>query len=89
MSVQVPWNERILNDFIRLACLSEDEAYIMRTRAHGTPVSVQATALNLSESAVAKKIALLKRKYDKVQEEYPEKFPKRRRSARETWLDNN
>lgn len=89
MACQVPWNERILNDFISLACLSDEEAYIMRTRAKGFPVSKQATDLCLSESTVAKRIALLKRKYDKVQAEYPDKFPPRKFSAKETWLDTN
>ena len=89
MASQVPWNERILEDFIRLAYLSDEEAYIMRKRCKGDPVSKISQDLNLSESSIAKRVSLLKKKYDRIQAEYPERFPVRRFSKKETWMDNN
>lgn len=35
MTHQVPWNKVILEEFIRIGCLSKTEEMIMRTRVHG------------------------------------------------------
>lgn len=89
MSNQVKWSKQVLTDFCNLALLNEDEIYIMESRVKGTPVSLQADHLCCSESTVHRMIAKLKKKYDVVQKEFPDKFPKRRKSAKETWMDNN
>lgn len=89
MSKQVPWNSDILNNFCSLALLNEEEIFIMETRIRGWSVSRQGMELGLSESAVAKRIALLKKKYDRVQEQHPDKLPPRRFSAKETWMDEH
>lgn len=83
------WTKQKTEDFIELAMLSDDEAYIMRTRVKGVPISVQASELHVSESTVHRMIAKIKKKYDHVQKEYPDRFPKRRYSAKETWMDEN
>lgn len=89
MSHQVKWSKQVLTDFCTLALLNEEEIYIMESRVKGTPVSIQADHLCCSESTVHRMIAKLKKKYDVVQKEFPDKFPKRRKSAKETWMDNN
>lgn len=89
MSHQVKWSKQVLTDFCTLALLNEEEIYIMESRIKGTPVSLQADHLCCSESTVHRMIAKLKKKYDVVQKEFPNKFPIRRKSAKETWMDNN
>lgn len=89
MAKQVKWTKKVLEEFIELAMLSEDEIYIMQTRVKDVPISVQAQTLNVSESTIHRKIALLKKKYDAVQKEHPDIFPVRKESAKETWMDNH
>lgn len=83
------WTKQLTEDFIEMAMLSDDEAYILRTRVKGMPVSIQATNLCCSESTVHRIISKTKKKYDAIQKEHPDKFPKRRASAQEAWMDNN
>lgn len=85
---EVLWNKPLVERFCELAMLSEDERFIVETRAKGWSVSKQAQALNCSESTVAKKIALLKKKYDAVQK-HDDMLPPRRSSAKETWMDTH
>lgn len=89
MSKQVPWTKKLTEDFIDLAALSSDEAYIMRERVRGMTVTQMAINLNKSEATVHRMIKMLKTKYDLVQAEYPEKFPKRKASAKETYMDTH
>lgn len=89
MANQVRWTKKVTEDFIELAMLTEDEEYILRSRIKGTPVSIQADHLCCSDSTVHRIISKMKKKYDLVQKEYPERFPVRRKSAKETWMDNN
>lgn len=89
MAKQVKWTKNILKEFEDLAMLSDDECYIMESRCKNVSVSAQAQHLNVSESTIARMINRLKVKYDAVQKEYPDKFPKRKFSAKETWMDNN
>lgn len=89
MAHQVTWTKKIIEEFIELAYLSEDEATIMRTRAQGWTVSRQAAELNKSESSVHQMIKNLKMKYDVVQREHPDKFPKRQFSAKEKYMDTH
>lgn len=67
MTHQVPWNKVILEEFIRIGCLSETEEMIMRTRVHGWTITKQSYELNMSESNIKKIIARLKKKYDSVE----------------------
>ena len=83
------WTDKLTEDFIKKAALSDDEAYIMRTRARGYTVTQQAMALNKSESTIARMIAIIKKKYDAVQKEFPEDFPKRKTSKVEKFMDEN
>lgn len=89
MSHEVLWTDKLTEAFIKCAALSDDEAYIMRTRARGYTVTQQALALGLSESTVHRMISKLKTKYDAVQKEYPETFPVRKASKVEKFMDEN
>lgn len=89
MTHQVKWTKQLTEDFIETAMLSDEEAYIMRSRVKGVSVTAQAFHLQCSESTVHRLIAKLKKKYDVVQSENPEKFPPRRKSAQETWMDEH
>ena len=57
MTHQVPWNKVILEEFIRIGCLSETEEMIMRTRVHGLTITKQSYELNMSESNIKKILA--------------------------------
>lgn len=89
MSHEVLWTDKLTEDFIARAALSEDEAFVMRTRARGYTVSYQAMQLNCSESTVHRMIAKLKKKYDAVQKEHPDVFPVRKSSKVEDFMDKN
>lgn len=89
MAKEVLWTDKLTEAFIQKAALSEDEAYIMRTRARGYTVTQQSIALNKSPSSVARTIAKLKQKYDAVQKEYPDEFPERKSSKVEKFMDDN
>lgn len=84
---QVKWTEQILKKFEQRALLSEEECYIMESRIRGATVTQQALKLSKSESSVHRIIKELKIKYDLVQKEYPDEFPVRKKSAKETYMD--
>lgn len=88
MAKQVPWNKIILEKFIEVAMLNEEEEAIMRTRVEGWTITRQALELGMSESKVSKIIARLKIKYDNVQK-YEPLLPPRRSSAEETYMDTH
>lgn len=89
MSHQVLWTDKLTEAFIEKGALSEDEAYIMRSRARGYTVTQQAMELNKSPATIARMIKTLKSKYDAVQKEYPDMFPKRKTSKVEEFMDKN
>lgn len=86
---QVKWTEQILRKFEQRALLSEEECYIMESRIKGATVTQQALKLLKSESTIHRIIKELKIKYDLVQLEYPDEFPKRKKSAKETYMDTH
>lgn len=89
MSKEVLWTKQLLHDLYDYALLTEDEQYIMESRIKGIPVSIQAEHLCCSKSTVERAISKIKKKYDAVQKEHPDKFPPRRKSAKETWMDKH
>lgn len=88
MSKQVPWNKIILEKFIELAALNEEETKIIQTRVAGWTITKQAIEFGMSESKVNKIIARLKVKYDNVQALDPT-LPPRKFSAEETYQKSN
>ena len=89
MKSGVVWTKNLTEEFIELAMLSDDEAYLMRSRVKGTTVPAQAMYLSCSESTVHRMISKIKKKYDAVQKEHPNEFPIRRTSKKEEWMDSH
>lgn len=89
MSHQVLWTDELTENFIKKGALSDDEAFVMRTRARGYTVSQQAQYLNKSNSSIERMINKLKKKYDAVQKENPDIFPVRITSKVEKFMDEN
>lgn len=89
MANQIIWTRQLLNDLYEYAVLNENEQYLMESRIKGVPVSIQADYLCCSESTVHRMISKIKKKYDVVQKQHPDKFPPRRKSAKETWMDKH
>ncbi len=90
MTKQVDWNKSIYETFSDLAMLSEDERKILLTRIRDNlTISQQANLFGMSERTIKRKIADMKKKYDKVQLLVPDKLPKRRKSSIEDYMDNN
>lgn len=88
ISKQVPWNKYIVERFIELALLSDEEQMILRTRAEGWTITQQSMRFNMSESKINKIIARLKAKYDQI-EKYDPSLPPRKSSAKETYMDTH
>lgn len=84
MAQQVPWDQQILDEFIRRALLSEEDQWLLRSRINGMSRSQQAEHLGLSERSVDRRISRLKSKYDHVQPG-SSGLPPRRRRASDTW----
>ena len=61
------WNKIILNEFIELACLTETEEKILRTRISGWSRVKQAMEFNMCLSCVDSIMQTIRVKYDMVQ----------------------
>lgn len=88
LSREVLWSKIILEEFIQLAALTDEEEHIMRTRVAGWSITKQAMSLGMSESTVNRIIKRLKVKYDHVQP-YSPLLPPRKHSAEETYMDTH
>lgn len=64
---QVPWNAVLLDEFIKLAMLNEEEIYIMKARLKGDSRVKISMDLNVSIPTLDRKISILKKKYDDAQ----------------------
>lgn len=71
MTNEVIWTKIVLERFIELANLTQDEEMVIRTRVAGWSRVKQAMELNLSISSIDRIISRLKRKYDEVQKYDP------------------
>lgn len=89
MSKQVAWTKSTIDAFAEEALLSDEEIFILETRAKNWTVSRQAMYLNCSESRVHTIIRNLKRKYDVAQKNRPDVMPPRVFSADEIYMDNH
>ena len=61
------WNNIILDEFFRLAILTETEEQILRTRIAGWSRVKQSMEMNMSVSAVDSALRMIGKKYDMVQ----------------------
>lgn len=89
MSDTIPWTEEVMEAFIKSALLTKDEAFIVRTRVDGWTVTKQAGELHVSNATVHRMVERIRKKYDRVQAEHPEKFPKRVSSTKELYMDTH
>jgi len=64
MSHQVPWSRKVIDVFAEEMLLSDEEIFLLESRAKGWTVSRQAMYLNCSESRIHQLIKILKQKYD-------------------------
>ena len=74
----IVWNKIILDEFIKLAILTETEEKILRTRIAGWSRAKQAMEFNMSISTVDCLIKMINQKYDMVQP-YSDILPKRKK----------
>jgi hypothetical protein len=72
------WNKIILDEFIKLAILTETEEKILRTRIAGWSRVKQSMEFNMSVSTVDCIIKMINQKYDMVQP-YSTILPKRKK----------
>ncbi len=80
MTNEVIWTKLVLERFIQLANLTEEEEIVIRTRAAGWSRVKQAMELNISISGIDRIIYRLRKKYDEVQRLDPI-LPPRKRSV--------
>lgn len=66
MTNEVIWTKLVLERFIQLANLTEEEEIVIRTRAAGWSRVKQAMELNISISGIDRIISRLRKKYDEV-----------------------
>jgi DNA-binding NarL/FixJ family response regulator len=78
MTNEVIWTKIVLERFIELANLTQDEEIVIRTRVAGWSRVKQAMELNLSVSTIDRIISRLKRKYDEVQKFDPMLPPRKK-----------
>lgn len=86
---KVTWSKNTLEFFYENAMLNDEEKYLMESRIKNTPISIQCEVLGYSRSTVNRMISNIKKKYDVVQHEYPDRLPPRIKSSKESWMDNN
>lgn len=63
---KIPWNRVILEEYISLALLTEEEEKIVRTRAAGWSQVKQCRAFSMSPATLGRKIKKLKTKYESL-----------------------
>lgn len=80
MSREIMWNQIILDEFIRIGGLTDEEEQIMRTRVKGWSTEKQALEFHMSISKVNSLIKRCKQKYDNCQM-YSPILPKRKKGG--------
>lgn len=89
MSHQVIWTRRVYEFFCDAGNLSKLDRDILAQRIAGMTVKEMSYYYGLSESAIHKRVAKIKRIYDEVQREYPDELKERRLSAQELYMDSH
>ena len=90
MKHKVPWNRTLLEDFIKEGLLTEDEEFIMRTRLAGWSQVKQSMERHISTATVSNSniVRRLKDKYNKLSEQFPDRFPPMKQNDVEDMLDD-
>ena len=90
MSHQVIWTKKTEHFFADMANLNETERDVLHCRVMGmTRVQTSMYLDGLSVSTIDRIVKVLKAKYDRVQQEYPDDLRPRRYSAEETYMDEH
>ena len=89
MSVQVVWTKKTFNFFADAANLTKFERDVLQCRISNFTQVQTAMYLSCGTSTVAKCVKRLKKKYDIVQQEYPDELRPRKSSAVELYMDEN
>lgn len=89
MAHQVIWTRRVYEFFCDAANLNKLDRDILAQRIAGMTIKEMQFFYGLSESALNKRIARMKRIYDEVQKEYPDELKPRKTSAAETYMDEH
>lgn len=71
---KIPWNRVILDEYISLALLTEEEEKLIRTRAAGWSQVRQCHAFNMSLATITRKMKKMKTKYASLVP-YSDKLP--------------
>lgn len=85
---RIEWNQIIVSEFKKTACLSAEEEILLDMRVKEYPNSVIADTMGISERTVQRKVQKLLSKYDGAQA-INKNLPKRRKSAKELWMDTH
>lgn len=88
MSHLIVWNREIVEEFERLACLSEYECRLLESRVQGATVRQQAFYFNRAESTIHRDIRMLKIKYREAQKR-SDILPPMRNSVYEKYQDTH
>ena len=75
MLLRVPWTKTKLEKFIDEGLLTKDEEQVLRTRIAGWSIIKQSEEMGLSTATISRIITNITKKYQAVQEIYPDIFP--------------
>lgn len=75
--------------FEQMAMLNDEEIYILENRIKRMPVSEMAHNLNCAEITIHRLIRRIKDKYNLIQAEFPDEFPKSYVSKEEIYMDTH
>lgn len=71
---KVPWNRVILDEYVSLALLTDEDEKIIRTRAAGWSQTKQCMTFNVSPATLTRRISRMRRKYNMLVP-YSDKLP--------------
>lgn len=66
MAKDIPWDNIMLADFRKLACLTEDEDAVLTAWAKGWSITKMAFKCGMSDRTVSRHLESLREKYDAV-----------------------
>ncbi len=87
MLLRVPWTKTMLEKFIDEGLLTKDEEQILRTRIAGWSILKQSEEMGLSTATISRIITNITKKYQSVQQIYPDMFPSLRETKYEKALN--
>lgn len=89
MAHQVIWTRRVTLFFEQMAQLNEVQKQILESRIAGMTVKQMSIYYSMSQRTIGTIVQRLKRKYDEVQQQYPDDLKPRKTSAIQTYMDEH